>query len=226
MSASSGTVSDIHSSNVVQLCWSMEIKKVRLVQQENNLFLHALAGPVWMSSQDFRHASPSVSAKDAEMQLLAFPSFPSPFPSFPISFIQDCPLHVNSLPSICTSGFPVLWEHQRPQLSNSSGCGVIEICTWSFQKWMKGICFFSSSKYLWRYLHSTFFFFCTNSKVILYLWAGAWKLRRSPGWSTGTPHRACSWSISGGWRTFIVSLPLSVERKWSIWSLELKIKVS
>lgn len=107
-----------------------------------------------MSSQDFRHASPSASAKDAEMKLLAFPSFPS----LPL-WLQDCPLHVNSLPSICTSGFPVFWECQRPQLSKSSGYGVIQICTWRFQKWIKEISFFPSSKCLWRYLHFIFFSF-------------------------------------------------------------------
>lgn len=44
--------------------------------------------------------SPFASAKDAEMQLLDFPSFP-----LLSLWLQDCPIHVNSLPSIRTLGF-------------------------------------------------------------------------------------------------------------------------
>lgn len=174
-----------------------------------------------MSSQDFRHASPSASAKDAEMQLLAFPSFPS----LPLR-LQDCPLHVNSLPSICTSGFLVFWERQRPQLSKSSGYGVFRYAPEGFRNGLRRSPFSHLPNAYGDTYVLYFFFFCTNSKVFLYMWAGAWKLGRSPRWSTGTPHGAHSRSISRGRRAFVISLPLLVEGKWSIWSLGLKIKVS
>lgn len=128
-----------------------------------NLFLHTLAGQVWMSSQDCRYVSSFASPKGAEIQFLALASFPS----FPF-WLQFYPVHVNSLLSICTSRFPVYWEHQRPQLSRSGRYGEIQICTWSFLKCITEICFSSFSKWLWRYLQFTFFFsawsensFCT-----------------------------------------------------------------
>lgn len=148
-----------------------------------------------MSSRDCRHVSSSASAKGAEMQFLALGGFPS----FPF-WLQFYPLHVNSLPGICTSRFPVYWEHHRPQLGRSGGYGEIQICTWIFLKCITEICFFSFSKCLWRYLHFTFFFFYMIRKVILYLCARVWMLRRTPGQSTRMLHGAGSWSISGGWR--------------------------
>lgn len=60
------------------------------------------------------------------------------------------------------------------------------------------------------------FFFCTTSKITLYLWAGVGKLRRSPGQHTRTPRRAHSSRTSGSGRLFPVSLSPSAEGKRSI----------
>lgn len=139
---------------------------------------------------------------------------------------KDCPLHIHFPPSICTSGFPVFWEQQIPQISQSWWYGVIQTLSWSFKNWIKEICCFPSPKCLGRHLYVKFVFFCTNSKVILYLWSRAWNLRRNLGGSTRTPHREDSRSISGDWKVFVASTSPSVERKSSIWGLGLKIKVS
>ena len=163
-----------------------------------------------MSRQNFRRASPSTSAEDVEMQLLAFPCFPS----LPL-WLQDCPLH--SLPIIALQVFMFSGNTKGHSSTKSVGMEWFEYAPEVFRNGLRRSAFshlpnaygdiyishFSSSAQMARS-------FC----------------RRSPGRSTGTPHRTHSQSISGGRRAFIVSLSPLVERKWSIWSLGLKIKVS